>query len=71
MKRESRIKLKVINAEHSLRAEVVLYDEQHQLLSVCGYRAAGDEPLFLEQYLDCRVEEILTAQFNTPVYRFN
>lgn len=46
-----------------------IYSEQNELLSVCGYRIASQEPLFLEQYLTRPAEQIMSQQFSQPVVR--
>jgi hypothetical protein len=40
-----------------------------QIRSVCGYRHAGRESLFLEQYCDRPVEEMIAEKFSQPVSR--
>lgn len=42
-----------------------------ELLSVCGYRVASQEPLFLEQYLSEKAEEMMTEQFSQIIKRTN
>jgi hypothetical protein len=39
------------------------------VLSAVGFRAAADEPLFLEQYLDGSIEASLSRHLGTPVTR--
>lgn len=36
-------------------------DEEGKLLAATGFRSASDEPLFLEQYLDASVENVLSV----------
>jgi hypothetical protein len=40
-----------------------------QPLAVLGYTRAGAQPLFLERYLDCPVEDLVSAAFARPVPR--
>ncbi|KYN23836.1 delta-VPH [Vibrio cidicii] len=40
-----------------------------EMKSVCGYRVAKDEPLFLEQYLDEPANQILSRRFACNVTR--
>lgn len=44
-------------------------DEAGEIYAVVGFRLAGDEPLFLEQYLDGPVEAILSDAVSTTVTR--
>ena len=46
-----------------------VYTEQQELLSVCGYRIASQEPLFLEQYLPLHAEYMMQKQFSQPIQR--
>ncbi|ABM02794.1 thermostable hemolysin [Psychromonas ingrahamii 37] len=46
-----------------------VYSEKNELLSVCGYRIASQEPLFLEQYLTKPAEQIMSGQFSQPIVR--
>jgi len=48
-----------------------IFTEQDELLSVCGYRIASEEPLFLEQYLPLKAEKIMQQQFSLPIQRTN
>jgi hypothetical protein len=43
--------------------------QSDQIVSLCGYRNAGAEMLFLEQYLDRPAETILSDTFSTCVHR--
>lgn len=56
--------------EQFMPAYLVL--EQHgRILSLCGFRIAADEPLFLEQYLQQPAERLLSATFSTEIERSN
>lgn len=46
-----------------------VYSEQNELLSVCGYRIASQEPLFLEQYLTLPAEQTMSRQFSQTIGR--
>jgi hypothetical protein len=46
-----------------------VYSAQNELLSVCGYRIASHETLFLEQYLTMPAERIMSRQFSQPIAR--
>ena len=48
---------------------LAVYSEQNELLSVCGYRIASQEPLFLEQYLPTPAEQTMEKQFAEKVKR--
>ena len=48
-----------------------VYSSQGDLLSVCGYRVASQEPLFLEQYLPNPAEKVMENQFLQPINRSN
>ena len=48
-----------------------IFTEQDELLSVCGYRIASEEPLFLEQYLPLETEKMMQQQFSQPIQRAN
>lgn len=48
-----------------------IYNDQEELLSVCGYRIASEEPLFLEQYLPLQAEVLMQQQFSQPIKRIN
>ncbi|WP_354623129.1 thermostable hemolysin [Psychromonas sp. MME2] len=50
---------------------LAIYSENGELLSVCGYRIASDEPLFLEQYLAQPAEQIMAKQFAQVIARSN
>jgi hypothetical protein len=43
--------------------------EGDQILAVCGFRRAADEPLFLEQYLNGTAETLLSEVFKTNIQR--
>lgn len=42
------------------------YCQGSRLMAVAGFRSAGEETLFLEQYLDLPVEEALTEKLESP-----
>ncbi|HIF9067249.1 TPA: thermostable hemolysin [Photobacterium damselae] len=42
-----------------------------QIISVCGFRIAEDEPLFLEQYLEDDAQKLVSNVFNCNVTRSN
>jgi hypothetical protein len=46
-----------------------LRDRGGRLIAACGLRAAAHAPLFLEHYLDCRVERAVAAALRNPVAR--
>jgi hypothetical protein len=46
-----------------------LSDEQGYLQAVLGFRHANDTPLFLENYLDQPVEQLLASRIHAPVDR--
>src|SRR5690606_2339109 len=46
-----------------------LHDAEQQLSAVCGARLAVKQPLFLEQYLDAPVEQIIARLAERPVVR--
>jgi hypothetical protein len=46
-----------------------LRSSQGQLQSVAGFRAAAEDALFLEQYLDGPVEQVLSGHLRQPVRR--
>jgi hypothetical protein len=46
-----------------------LRSDAGQLMGALGLRRASDDMLFLEQYLDRPVEQLLAAQINSPVDR--
>ncbi|MEH6451994.1 MAG: thermostable hemolysin [Psychromonas sp.] len=48
-----------------------VYSEEEGLLSVCGYRIASQEPLFLEQYLPLPADKIMEKQFSQTIKRSN
>ncbi|MDE1513927.1 MAG: thermostable hemolysin [Vibrio sp.] len=43
--------------------------EQNEMKSVCGFRIAQQEPLFLEQYLDQPADQILSQRFACAIPR--
>ncbi|NVD08920.1 delta-VPH [Vibrio sp. JPW-9-11-11] len=43
--------------------------EDGQIVSVCGFRVAEDEPLFLEQYLDDDAQALVSQVFHCDVKR--
>jgi hypothetical protein len=48
---------------------VSLRDENGDLVAAFGLRKANESPLFLEQYLDAPVENVLSRRFNTTLDR--
>ena len=54
---------------HFMPALLTLRNDSGLLLAVLGLRKAGDQPLFLEQYLDGPVESHLAAATGAPVDR--
>jgi hypothetical protein len=48
---------------------VALRDESGVLMAAFGMRSAAEEALFLEQYLDMPIEQLLTAQLEKPIAR--
>lgn len=46
-----------------------LRDPQGKLLAACGIRNAGSEPLFLEKYTHCPIEQLLSEKLHSPVKR--
>lgn len=46
-----------------------LHDAQQQLSAVCGTRLAGQQPLFLEQYLSAPIEQTIAGLAERPVVR--
>lgn len=48
---------------------VALFDDQQRLVSVCGYRLAKDEPLFLEQYLSQPADVLMSMHFQQRISR--
>jgi hypothetical protein len=48
---------------------LLLTDPRGQLAAVAGFRRAVDEPLLLERYLSCPIEQALSARVATPVRR--
>lgn len=49
-------------------AYLTLFDH-HQIASVCGFRVASEESLFLEQYLDVPAQELISQLFDQKVDR--
>ncbi|KJY82881.1 delta-VPH [Vibrio galatheae] len=45
--------------------------DNDEIASVCGFRIAADEPLFLEQYLDAPAHEMISQLFEQSVERNN
>jgi hypothetical protein len=54
---------------HYMPLLMSLRDQQQRLTAVLGFRHAGCEPLFLENYLDQPVEQLLSAKLKMPVDR--
>ncbi|MGF1885943.1 thermostable hemolysin [Photobacterium profundum] len=48
---------------------MAIYDDRQVLLSVCGFRVANQEPLFLEQYLSQPADELMTTAFDQKIDR--
>lgn len=48
---------------------LVCNEQDGHIHAAAGYRAAGDEPLFLERYLDCPIEVALAAATGATVFR--
>ena len=48
---------------------VALRDENGVLMAAFGMRSAAEEKLFLEQYLDIPIEQLLTEQLGKPITR--
>jgi hypothetical protein len=46
-----------------------VHDEEDNILAAVGFRFAKEEPLFLEQYLDVPVEQMLRDHYPKPVER--
>lgn len=55
--------------EHFLPTLMALRNDAGRLLAVLGLRDAGDERLFLEQYLDQPVEQVLSRAAACPIER--
>ena len=51
-------------------AYLTLIDNDN-IISVCGFRIAKDEPLFLEQYLEDDAHKLVSSVFNCDVKRSN
>ncbi|WP_427982633.1 thermostable hemolysin [Agarivorans sp.] len=58
------------NVKQSMPAYLALIDNSN-ILSVCGFRAAENEALYLEQYLDCPAEQLVSKLFNCSISRAN
>jgi hypothetical protein len=54
---------------HFMPLLMSLRDDHGKMLGALGLRAAGDDALFLEQYLERPVEQALAAKVNIPVDR--
>jgi hypothetical protein len=55
---------------HSFMPDLLgMHNASGELRAVAGCRPAGQEPLFLEQYLDEPVEALLSARLGQPVAR--
>ena len=54
---------------HFMPLLMSLRDRHGMLNAVLGFRYAGQDPLFLENYLDSPVEQILAAKLKQPVDR--
>lgn len=48
---------------------MAVLDKNHNILSAVGFRYADLEELFLEQYLDDKIENILSEKYNTQITR--
>lgn len=48
---------------------IAIYNEQQEILSVCGYRVASQESLFLEQYLHQPADQLMTTSFDKNIDR--
>lgn len=48
---------------------LVLFEQDDRLVAATGWRAAADEPLFLERYLDQPIETAMARVAGTPVAR--
>jgi len=57
------------NITHYLPQLMSLRDRQGKLLAVCGFRHADEEPLFLENYLDVPIEQVLLERTGEVVPR--
>ncbi|HAU8296524.1 TPA: delta-VPH [Vibrio vulnificus] len=56
---------------HQFMPAYLVLAHQGHLLSLCGFRIAADEPLFLEQYLDQPAEHVLSQRFASDIQRSN
>lgn len=57
------------DVRHFMPTLMSLRNDDGELLGALGLRAAKDERLFLEQYLDRPVEQLLSAKTNRPLDR--
>jgi hypothetical protein len=57
------------NVQHFMPQLVSLRDENGELVAAFGLRKAECEPLFLEQYLDTPIENLLSNRFNKNISR--
>jgi hypothetical protein len=57
------------DVRHFMPALMSLRNDEGALLGALGLRAARDEQLFLEQYLDRPVEQVLSSHINRPIDR--
>jgi hypothetical protein len=57
------------NVQNFMPHLVSLRDENGDLVAAFGLRKANESPLFLEQYLDAPVENVLSRRFNTTLDR--
>lgn len=55
--------------QHYARHLIALIDAENQVRAAMGYQDAGEESLFLEQYLDHPIEQVLTEKTGAPVQR--
>ncbi len=55
--------------DHFLPALLSIETEEHGIVGVLGINVAEHSPLFLEQYLDCSIEEQLSRTTETSVER--
>lgn len=57
------------NITHFMPRLFELQTQRGELVAAFGVRCAGDEPLFLESYLDQPVEQALERELKTPLQR--
>lgn len=57
------------NVQHFMPQLVALRDENNALVAAFGLRKAAAEPLFLEQYLDVPIEQLLSASLGVAANR--